>query len=505
VQNFLVKIAFFLYRSKGYNQTKKFFYDYLENNEKATKHYIDLFFIFLILFSVFDLVHSVKNETPYWIVFVDYYIITTIFIIEYILRLWVHGSTHHIIIREHEKSKFLQTNFSSKDTIKNILLEKWQYIKSPIALIDLIAIIPIYREIRIIRIFKLTRYIRSVKQFFDVLKSKYFELMTLAILLLFVIGVAGVSMYTLEGNINSKINSLLDAFYWALITATTVGYGDISPVSNMGKIISMITAVVGLIIIAFGTSLMVSAFFEKLGEIKDNRIIDEIKKIDNFVIICGYGQMTKMLLREDDFDGKYIIIEKNPDVAKQGAKDGYNIIMDDASKHNVLEKFKNSYSKISLICLVNNDIENIYITLNAKSISKDIMVVARASNASMEKKFKFAGADNVIVPNIAANTMLLTAINNPIMYSAMHSLLSGKNAAYLDEIKVLGYDNIVGKKIADIDFKEYKLLLIGLKRNDDFIFNPNREMVLESDDILLVMGLKISIEYFHRVIQGSLL
>lgn len=504
MENFLVKTAFFLYRSKWYNQTKKFFYDYLENRENPSKHYVDLFFIFLILFSVFDLVYSVKNQTPSWIIFIDYYIITVVFILEYFLRLWVHGNTHHIIIKEYENSKFLQTKFSSKNAIHNILLEKWQYIKSPIALIDLIAIMPLYREIRIIRIFKLTRYIRSVKQFVDVLKSKYFELMTLAVLLLFVIGVSGISMYIIEGNVNNKVNSLLDAFYWALITATTVGYGDISPVSDMGKILAMITAVVGLIIIAFGTSLMVSAFFEKLGEIKDNRIIEEINKVDNFMIICGYGQMTKMLLREDNFNGKYIIIEKNPDIAKQGIKDGYNIIVDDASKHNVLEKFKNSYSKISLICLGNNDIENIYITLNAKSISKDIKVVARASSSMMEKKFKIAGADNVIIPNIAANTMLLTAINNPIMYSAMHSLLAGKNAAYLDEIRVFGYDNIVGKRIENITFKEHKLLLIGLKRGDEFIFNPNKEMILNSDDILLVMGLKISIEYFHKTIQGSL-
>jgi voltage-gated potassium channel len=248
----------------------------------------------------------------------------------------------------------------------------------------------------------------------------------------------------------------------------------------------------------------VTTFYERLYELKENRVIESLSKNDSFVIICGYGQMTKMLLRKDSFDNKYVIIEKSLEVAKQAIKDGYNTIVDDASRHDVLDKFNHTYSKISLICLGNNDIENIYITLNAKSISSDIRVVARASSISMEKKFKIAGADHVIIPNLAANTMLLTAINNPVMYGVMHSFLSGKNAAYLDEIRVVGYDNLVGKKIEAIGLKEHKLLLIGLKRGSDFVFNPSKEIELQSDDILLVMGLKISIEYFHKIVQASL-
>lgn len=448
--------------------------------------------------------YEVKNPINFWFHIYDYYIVSIFFATEYILRLWVHSNFHVNIIKEYEKSQFLKSNFSIIKPIKKTLGEKMDYIRSPYAIIDLITVFPFYREIGILRIFKLLRYVKSINLFLDVLKTKRFELLTLLMILIFVMSVAGIGIYVLESNVNKNIHNVFDGIYWALISMATVGYGDISPVTFAGKILSMIIIVAGIMIMSFATSVIVTTFYERLYELKENRVIESLSKNESFVIICGYGQMTKMLLREDSFDNKYVIIEKKLEVAKQAIRDGYNAIVDDASRHDVLEKFSHNYSKISLICLGNDDIENIYITLNAKSVSKDIKVVARASSSSMEKKFKIAGADNVIVPIRAANTMLLTAINNPVLYSATHSLLSGKNAAYLDEIRVFAYDNIIGKKISDVDFKEHKLLLIGLKRDDEFVFNPSKDIILKSDDILLVMGLKISIEYFNKAIQGRL-
>ena len=504
MQKFFVDIAFLLHRSKRYNETKKFFYDILEDKNNQVKKYVDYFMIFLILSSVGLMVYEVKNPIHYLLDIYDYYIVTIFFAVEYMIRLWLKGNFHINIIKEYEKSQFLKSKFSIIRPLQVTLLEKFDHIRSPYAIIDLITIFPFYREIGILRVFKLLRYVRSINLFLDVLRTKKFELLTLLLILVFLMSVAGIGIYVLESNVNKNIHNVFDGIYWALVSMATVGYGDISPVTYAGKSLSMIIIVSGIMIISFATSVIVTTFYERLYELKENRVIESLSKNDSFVIICGYGQMTKMLLREDSFDNKYVIIEKSLEVAKQAIKDGYNTIVDDASRHDVLDKFNHTYSKISLICLGNNDIENIYITLNAKSISSDIRVVARASSISMEKKFKIAGADHVIIPNLAANTMLLTAINNPVMYGVMHSFLSGKNAAYLDEIRVVGYDNLVGKKIEAIGLKEHRLLLIGLKRGSDFVFNPSKEIELQSDDILLVMGLKISIEYFHKIVQASL-
>ncbi len=502
----IIKLAFGLYNSGRYANAKKFFYDILENSNYNYKKIVDIFLIVLILSSVGGLIYSIKNNVPEWMYIFDFYIVSIIFGIEYILRLWIHGDIHKIIIKEYEKSQFLKAKFNFNATLLKVLEEKWNYIKSPAAIMDLIAIIPTYRELRILRIFKMLRYTKSISQFVDVLKTKRFELMTLFLLLIFLIGTAGVAMYAVEGNINKNINSLFDAVYWALISTATVGYGDIAPVTTVGRIISMIVIITGLVLIAFATSVIVSAFLEKLGEIKDNRIIETINKENKFVIICGYGQMAKMLLRQNNFDNKYVIIEKDPNITRQISKEGFNAITDDASRHDVIAKFNVQYADISVLCLGSNDVENIYITLNAKSLSRDIRVIARASDKSMEKKFTLAGADHIIIPNQMANIMLLTSINQPVVYNVMHALLTGKNAAYLDEIRVFAHDKIVGKSIQEIGFKNKKLLIIGIQRENksDFIFNPPSSTILEKNDILLIMGLKISVEYFVHTFQRGL-
>ena len=80
------------------------------------------------------------------------------------------------------------------------------------------------------------------------------------------------------------------------MTITTVGYGDIAPVTDAGRAISMLTIIAGIGMISFATSVIVSAFSERLSEIKERRIIEQVNKSRSFLIICGYGQMAKMFL-----------------------------------------------------------------------------------------------------------------------------------------------------------------------------------------------------------------
>ncbi len=110
--------------------------------------------------------------------------------------------------------------------------------------------------------------------------------------------------------------------------------------------------------------------------------------------------MSKMFLKNTSFiDDEYVIIESDPNRVEEGIKDGFNVINEDASRYDVIKKFNTEYSTITLLALSGSDIDNIYITLNAKSISKNIRVIARASSENMERKFKLAGVDHVVLPS----------------------------------------------------------------------------------------------------------
>lgn len=509
-----IRLAYGLHSSKRYQKIKTHTRDILTNPEYRYRKYVDFVMIFLIITSVGVLVYEVKHSVPAWLTFYDIYVVSMIFLIEYLLRLWVFSDVHTVIIEEYKKAHFLKIDFSLTATSKKILLKKLEHITSFAAIVDLLAILPVYRPLRILRIFvlfrlfKLFRYTRNVNHFVDVLATKKFELLTLLFLLVFIVISSGIAIYVLEAHVNEKIVTLLDAVYWSMVTISTVGYGDISPVTNAGKIITMFIIVSGIAMISFATSVVVSAFYEKLGIIKTNRIIEELNQKEEFLIICGYGQLSKSFLRqtcEGEYD--YIIIDKDPVKVEQAIKDGYRAIHDDASRHDVLVKFNIRNTKITLLALTQSDVENIYITLNVKSISKSIKVIANTADERMKKKYELAGADSVLVSNSVANMMTTLAIVQPVIYDGLSAILLGTNEAHMDEVMVDSESRLIGKRIDGIAFRAERLLLIGIYKGNSvgFIFNPPLDLVIEEDDVLLLMGLKISIAHFKEKMQRGYL
>jgi len=511
LKKLIIKFAFFLNHSPNYRQLKALVNDFLNNDEFTYKKYFDIFMILLIISSIAILVYEVKHYVPYWMDFFDLHVVTVIFSMEYLARVWVHNSWSKEVVKEHGESTFLEKKFLLWKPTKKVLKEKIFYLFTPSALIDLFAILPAYRPLRVLRIFvlfrvfKLLRYTKSIHQFMEVLSTKKFELFTLLFLLLFIVATAGIAIYVFEQHINENINSLFDAFYWALITISTVGYGDISPVTTEGRVVSMLVIIAGIAMISFVTSVIVSSFSEKLDELKENRLVEELNKHEDFLIICGYGQMSRMFLKNyaKEFENRYLVIESDKARVEEATKEGYRAIHEDASRHDVISKFNLKYANITLMALTGSDVANIYIILNAKSLSRKIRVITRATDEGIAKKCKLAGADHVLRPNIVANKMLLTAITQPVMYHAIYAILTGQHLAQLDEIRVIEYQKLLGKTIEEVDFKSLKLLFIGIQKGakGSFIFSPPKTQILEEQDILLFMGRRVSIRHFKELFE----
>ena len=503
MKQILLSFALFLRNSKRYRETKETIRDLFLNEHNPYKKYIDLTIIFLIITSVVILIWEVKHPVPRWLDLYDIYFVSFIFLIEYILRFWVHTDWSKEIVDAYHNAQFLHSDFHFWRVVKKATLKKLKYTVTPAAIIDLLAILPAYRPLRVMRIFvlfrvlKLLRYTKSINQFVEVVVNKRFELLTLLFLLTFIVITSGIALYVLEEHINPNIESLFDAIYWSLITISTVGYGDIAPVTDIGRMISMFIIVSGIAMISFATSVIVSAFSERLVELKENRMIEQVNKSESFLIICGYGQMTKMFFRQRHQGlENYIILDNNKENVEQARRDGYLAIQEDASRFDVLSRFNTEYANITVLCLTGNDIENIYITLNAKSISSRIRVIARVNDVSIVSKFEYAGADHLLMPNEVVNTMIRIAITQPTMYKAIHAILTGKSIARIDEIHIYDTHPLVGMKIEEMELKRYKLLFIGLERNGEFLFNPPVTMQIKAHDVLLVMGRQISIDYF---------
>ena len=206
-------------------------------------------------------------------------------IVEYLLRFWVYSDNRRFVIDHFERAELVDEPFRLWPALRDILAKKWAYVSSPLAIVDLLAIIPTYRPIRMLRLFllfrlfKLFRYAHSLSGFGRVLVEKRFELMALSIFLAFLVFSAASAVVIFEvDNPDSRINGFFDGIYWALITVSTVGYGDIVPVTPEGRFVTLLLIMAGLGTFSFLASIIVSAFSEQLPELRRRQVAGELKR-----------------------------------------------------------------------------------------------------------------------------------------------------------------------------------------------------------------------------------
>ncbi len=498
LRRIVVGFASFLAGSPRYTRFKRFFHDLFENTHKPYKKYFDILMIFIVVSSIFLLIQEVNHDLPPWLLFYNYEVVTVIFLTEYLLRMWVYSDIHKIIIDENDKSSFLSHKMKLWPLFWKIIANKLEYVRSPAAIIDLLAILPSYRPLRVLRVFllfrviKLLRYTKSLQSFMTVLYAKKFELFTLLIFLAFIVFISGVLIYVFEGSgQNENITDFFHALYWALVTISTVGYGDISPVTVEGRAVSMIVIIAGIGILSFATSIIVSAFTERLDELKSERSFEEAENLKRFYLVCGYSSMAQMVtykLKRQGFD--IVVIDRDKEKVDQARQDGHVAIHGEATKLHTYHEM-NLYKVeriIAALTLISDEVQNIYITLTLKSLSSKINTYARAQTPALVKKLYLAGADHVLYPFESIGKLAHEYIQHPIAFDALTMMIEGHQNTSVNEIPLFKHDKPVGKKLKDIDFFALRLILLGVKRDGVFIFNPGEEFLFRENDIMIVVG-----------------
>jgi len=499
----LLSVAYFIESSKKYNKIKTFVYDLIENDECKYKKYFDFFMIFVILASVTLLVVDVKEHIPKWLDDIDLYFVTTVFVIEYFLRMWVFSDVHKIIIDEYEESAYFAKDVQLFSLFVTILKNKWEYVSSFSAIIDLIAILPSYRGLRVLRVlvlfraFKMLRYTKSLTGFLYVLKNKKFELITLLTLSTFFIFIAGIMLYVFEGdNDNPNIHNLFDAFYWALITISTVGYGDISPVTTEGRVVTMLIIITGIGLISFVTSIIVSSFNERLGVLREDRVIQEVGKKKKLTVVCGYGLLGRLVVKGLKKEGvEFVIIDKDEEQAEKAYNDGYHAICADATQGDVFKKLGVDARISHVLCLTSDDIQNAFISVNVKSLNEDIHVSARCSDNDIAQKMEVAKVNQIIMPEDVAGMMGAVYAGEPVAFKVLLSIVEEKEKTQINEVTISEGSFLDNKRLDEVDFERLRLILLGVfKRSEnssrlgEFIFNPDDDFIFNAGDNLVCIG-----------------
>ncbi len=233
--------------------------DHLVNPEEHTRasRAYDFIMLLAIAASIIPLMFRFQS-TLFWLMEI---VATVCFIIDYIFR-WSTADYH-----------------SDRSRLGAFLV----YPFTPMAIIDLLSILPIfnianpafrvtrvYRLMRILRIFRVIRYFEPLKIIFSVIRRQRRILWTVLVLSVFYIFITALIMFNAEEDINPETGKYLfenffDAFYWAACTLTTVGYGDLYPISHVGRVISIISSMVGIAIIALPSGIITAGYMDELN------------------------------------------------------------------------------------------------------------------------------------------------------------------------------------------------------------------------------------------------
>ncbi len=521
----LLVFAYMLKTSKRYRSIKRFFFDLLENVDNPLKKIFDVFMICIIFSSVGLKVYESRTAPNLYIDWFEYEVML-LFIVEYILRAWLYNDSHLIILREYEKALYLNKPFELRAALKEILLKKLAYMTSPYALIDLLAIIPTYREIRFLRIFlifrlfKLFRYVNSIKIFTDVIVSKRFELLTLAMIMGLIVIIATLAIYLFESPaLGGEIEDLFSGFYWAIVTVATLGYGDLAPVTPAGRIVAMLLILSGLVGLAFFTSIIVAEFEDKMQVFRENKTAAELKRYTDFVIICGYGRVGQEIARQlSRIKHKFIVIDRKEANVEQARKLGYLVIQDDACTDSVLLSAGINKGASVVVCSTGQDVANVYITLTSRHLNPKIRIISQVNRVENEKKLYQAGADHVIRPFEIAGLLAAEYVGQPVAFEALLGLLREQRHIHLETIVIQPGTFAEHQSIKDLAVEQYKLKLIGIisanpvhlkhknaykVKNEHFYFNPAPHFILQAKDILVIIGREYSIGYFRDQLEKS--
>lgn len=520
ITDLIVKFAYFLETSKRYNGFKTFIGSFLNDPDSKRKLYFDIVMITLVILSVGVLIHDVKNPDNIYAKYIEYAAVV-FFVVEYVFRVWCSSDLHKIVIEHDERNEFLKTRINLYKLIRDLLADKLSYMTTPTAIIDLLAILPSYRPLRILRIFllfrlfKLFRYAKSLNTFVSVLVQKKFELYILMIFIGFITFASGTAIYIFEAHINPDINNMYDAVYWSLVTISTVGYGDITAITHEGRFITMVLILTGIGVISFATSIIVSAFSEKIEELKADRVLTEVARLEKFIVVCGYGRVGEVVAKFLYDDGEpFIIIDPNPEKVELARSRGLIAIAGSATKSELLYSIGASENKVSkLVCATGYDAVNIFITITARSISKDLTIIARTDNISSKNKFTLAGADYVLSPFEIVGLMGSETIGQPVAFEAINGMLTGDKGILIEPVVIHKKSKLADRSMEEINIKQYKLLLFGVIRylnkeeedfsyleleNKRFYFNPKPTFKLRADDIIIVLGDKKGMYLFKE-------
>jgi len=296
--------------------------------------------------------------------------------------------------------------------------------------------------------------------------------------------------------------SLFNSAYMVIITLSTVGYREVAPLSDPGKLITG-----GLIVFGLASVTLIGASLTRLileGEIQQlfgkRRMERVINNLYKHYIVCGYGRVGRVVCRElDEAEVPFVVLDADEEMVERIEADGFLAWRGDATEEAAMKAVHIETAK-GVILALPHEADNVYVTLLVKDLHPDLFVLARAITDNGDRRLKAAGADRVVSPNIIGGQRMAHSVLRPkiVEFIDVVSGSTGIAELALQEVQVPEASPLAGKTIAEAELRRrYCLLIVGRMRVDGSVaINPLPTDTIRAGSMLIVLGRREDLDRF---------
>lgn len=322
------------------------------------------------------------------------------------------------------------------------------------------------------------------------------------LLLLCLVAVGTVGYMWLEGM------AWIDALYMTIITLTTVGFGEVKPLTPKGRMFTIALIILGVSVAAWAVRNAVEVV---LGEqfwmsVSQRRLEEQLATVRDHYIVCGYGRMGQQIVRDLRARREpFVVIDTSPEASEVLMKQDILHIIGDATQDSVLIQAGVERAR-GLVAALSGDADNVLAVLTARGLNPNLLIVARASSEAAESKLRRAGADRVVSPYVIGGHRLALALLRPAVHDFLNHLFhigESEEARNIDigEVHVRESSPFAGQTLVECDLRRvYHLTVIAIQKPDgSFVFTPDAHHRIQVGETLIVIGRPDSIYMLEQV------
>ncbi len=298
--------------------------------------------------------------------------------------------------------------------------------------------------------------------------------------------------------------SVLDALFMTVITVSTVGYEEVVPLSDGGKIFAIFFIIIGIGLIGYTLGTIINATLQEfMHDVFGRRRMErKVSRLKGHFIIAGFGRVGKNVAKAFvAAKVKFTVIENNADVVSQLRELGYSFIEGDATTDEALKKAGIEKAK-GLVAATHSDADNVFIVLSANRVNKEIFIVSRADTAEAVEKLKTAGATRVVSPAVIGGRTMAAWLLRPGVVDYLDLVSHGEKIEYrLEEIEVREACPLGECTIKDADIRgKTGAMILAIKRGEKINSNPDVNTMIKPGDLLIVIGTDEQLKKLEQIV-----